>query len=256
MKRFLNPVPRQNPKVHLVCLPHAGATAAAYRSWGAGFPNEIEVWAVQLPGKGWRVKEQPISDLKRMADRVVEAVLDEVPEPFAFFGHSMGAWLGLEVVRRLESVGIRPHSLLVSGRQGPELGNTQPPLRHLDDVAFVREVQIRYGGIPQEILREPELLELLLPAVRADIVALETYEHDPGPKLSCPLTALGGHRDSNVPVEHLRPWGFETTGPFQVVTFPGGHFYFADNPAPLFRTIVSQLNQAGDLPSVQRRRCG
>lgn len=239
--------------MHLVCLPYAGAAAAAYRSWGAGLPEEIEVFAAQLPGRGWRLREPLLPDLGGMADEVVAAVLAEVPEPLAVFGHSMGAWLGLEVVRRLESRGIRPRGLFVSGRQGPKIGVVHPPLANLEEAAFVGEVQRRYGGIPEEILAEPDLLELLLPAVRADIGALESYRYQPSPKLSCMLTALGGTSDSQVPVDHLRPWGSETSGPFEVVTFPGGHFYFQDDPAPLLQTITAKLVRASENASLSER---
>ena len=57
--------------------------------------------------------------------------------------------------------------------------------------------------------------------------------------------ALGGDRDALVPIEQLHPWSSETTGSFEVVTFPGGHFYFKDDPTPLFRTIESRLTGVG-----------
>lgn len=213
-----------------------------YRDWGPELSKTLEVRSVQLPGRGWRLGERPSRDLTDLADRVADAIAPLAERPFALFGHSMGAWLALLVARRLEAMGLDPQALLASGRQAPSLGSTQPPLSHFDDEGFVEEVQLRYGGIPEEILADREILELLLPALRADIEALEKYRHEPGPQVRCPIVALGGEDDPLVPVEHLAPWAAETAGVFQIETFAGGHFYFHEDPAPLLRSIERRLS--------------
>src|SRR5690606_33281021 len=115
------------------------------------------------PGRGWRLREAPVRQMDALATQVAEAIAPLAEDvPIALFGHSMGAWLGLEVVRRLEASGHRPVRYFASGRQAPGLGCTQPRMSHLSDGDFVGEVQSRYGGIPAEILGEPELLALLL----------------------------------------------------------------------------------------------
>jgi surfactin synthase thioesterase subunit len=119
---------------------------------------------------------------------------------------------------------------------------TQTPLRHLEDDDFVREVQRRYGGIPEEIMNEPDLLALLLPSVRADVHALETYRPSGDARISCPVTVLGGTEDPNVPVSDLHAWNLETAGPFEVVPLPGGHFFFNDDPDRFFDVVTSRLN--------------
>lgn len=203
---------------------------------------------MQLAGRGWRLRERPLSDLNVLADHAARAIADVAADvPFAVFGHSMGAWLGLEVVRRLESMGLAPVCFFASGRQAPAMGCTQPAMSHLSDAAFVDEVQRRYGGIPPEILGEPDLLELLLPALRADIALLEHYSHRPAAPIRTPIHALVGDSDSVVAIDEVAPWGSETSGAFELSTMPGGHFYFQPDPAGLLDVIRARLNAAGAL---------
>jgi medium-chain acyl-[acyl-carrier-protein] hydrolase len=233
-----------DPRVRLLAFPYAGGGAAVYRDWRRHLPNWIETRAVQLPGRGWRLREQPIADLGRLAELAAAAILPLADLPVALFGHSLGAWLALEVARRLEAAGAIPACLFVSGRQAPSVGALHPPMSHLSDEEFIHEIQIRYGGIPPEILASPEVLALLLPALRADVAALESYAYRGGRPIECPIVALGGESDPIVPVEYLSPWAMETLGGFEVETFPGGHFYFQNRAAPLLGALEASLEHA------------
>lgn len=245
VKWFFVPAERAAPRIRLVCLPYAGATAAAFREWPGRLPEDVEVLAVQLPGRGWRMREPPLRDIATMADRVTEA-LDAVEGPLALFGHSMGAWVSFEIARRLTRRGRVPRILLASGRQAPALGSRTPPMSHLDDRAFVETVQTRYGGIPREIRADPDLLELLLPILRTDVAALERYRYGAGEPLPCPIVALGGRQDPRVPTELLTSWAEETSAGFRARSFPGGHFYLNDPGSGFFEAVAREL--AGDRP--------
>jgi medium-chain acyl-[acyl-carrier-protein] hydrolase len=247
MNWFFTPEPRDGAGVRLFCLPYAGASAAVFRDWGRSLPAEVEVRAVQLAGRGWRLREPPEVDLGTQAEGVADAIAACADRPFAIFGHSMGSWLGLEVVRLLERRGLSPVVLFASGRQAPSVGATRPPLSHLDDERFVEQVQKQYGGIPAPILDDREILELLLPALRADITSLETYRHEPAPKITCPLIAVGGDRDPIVPIEHLEPWQAVTGGEFLVRTFPGGHFYFQPDAGELLGYLHERIELAAGM---------
>ena len=212
-----------------------------YRPWVAGLPAEVELVSVQLPGRGWRLREPPLRDLAIAADQIADAIAEMDDLPFAIFGHSMGAWLGLEVVRRLEATGRVPLRFFASGRQAPGLGSTQPPLAHLTDEEFIAEVQRRYGGIPREILAERDLLALLLPSLRADIAMLEAHIHRAGRPISTPLHAIVGDADSLVSAEEMAPWAEEAAGGFEVSILEGGHFYFQPNAGPLLDLLRGHL---------------
>lgn len=240
---FLTRAKPRTASARLICLPYAGASAAVYRLWPDHVHGDLDILSVQLAGRGWRLREAPSTDLGRVANEVALAIaaLDEVP--FGIFGHSMGSWLGLEVVRRLEILGRAPVCLFASGRQAPILGNTQPPMSHLDDDMFVHEVQRRYGGIPAELLREREMLSLLLPALRADMAALEKYERV-GTPVRTPIHAMVGASDPVVSADQMAGWAQETTGGFTMRTFRGGHFYFQPDPQPLL-DVLSGFMAAG-----------
>lgn len=238
---FLTAEPRAERRTRLFCLPYAGGSAAVYRPWMAGLPAEVELVSVQLPGRGWRLREPPLRDLSVAADEIAEAIAQMDDLPFAVFGHSMGAWLGLEVVRRLEASGRMPLRFFASGRQAPGLGSTQPPLSHLTDEEFIAEVQRRYGGIPHEILAERDLLALLLPSLRADIAMLEAHVHRPRRPISTPLHAIVGDSDALVSAEEMAPWAEEVAGDFEVSILDGGHFYFQPDAGPLLNLLRTHL---------------
>lgn len=248
MRWFLNSKHRPGHSVRLYCLPYAGAGATAFATWGSAFPPEIAVTGVQPPGKGWRLEEPPVPDLAALADQISSAIRDENQGPFALFGHSMGAWVALEVTRRLEAVGLRPRYLLVSGRQAPSVGHIQSPIGHLPDAAFVEAVGTRYGSLPPDVMANPEVLEAFLPSLRADFLALERFQPIVGSPIQAPIIAYLGESDPHVAADHILPWGEETQGAFSHRLLPGGHFYFQDDPKVLPREVAKILLAAPAIP--------
>jgi surfactin synthase thioesterase subunit len=158
--------------------------------------------------------------------------------PFTFFGHSMGAVLASEVARSLTSRGWpAPQHLVVSGRRPPDMPGTETPIHRLSDDRFIAEISNRYGAVPAELMREPEVLALLLPGLRADFTALETFRPGPRAPLDCPISAFGGTHDRRTPRAHLEAWRGQTTGPARVRIFPGDHFYLNHQLAALLADL-------------------
>ena len=212
--------------MRLFCFPHAGGGAAAYRPWSHRLAGSLDVCAVQLPGRANRLDERPLESMQLLVERLALELRPHLDMPFAFFGHSMGAVVAIEVCRALASCGApMPVQLFVSGRRPPGMPDPNPPLRHLSDADFLSEIQRRYAAIPAEVASEPEVLSLLLPALRADITALETYVPTIREPLDCPILAFGGADDPLTPRAHLEEWGRHTRRTFEVRMFPGGHFY-------------------------------
>jgi medium-chain acyl-[acyl-carrier-protein] hydrolase len=154
----------------------------------------------------------------------------------------MGALVAFELARELRRRGARaPVLLTVSGHRAPQRPNVEPPLSHLPDAEFLEEVRGRYGGIPPEVLAEQELLEILLPVLRADIQVLETFAYAKHPQLTCAICCFGGEDDPHVSVDDLEAWRDETSGPLQVRTFPGGHFFVESARSEVMRALGGSL---------------
>lgn len=235
-------VPRPEARLRLICFHHAGAGAAVYRTWGRGLPAAIEVVAVQLPGRANRLKEPAIESVGGMVDGLLPELRAQLDRPYALFGHSMGAVIAAEVAAALLRDGApAPQHLFLSGRRPPQLPDPRPPLRDLDDAAFVAEINRRYGGIPPELMQHADVLALLLPSLRADIRALETHQGGPVVPLPCPITALGGTEDGLTSHEHLLAWRDHTQAAFRVRQFPGDHFYLDPRRDEVLAEITAAL---------------
>jgi medium-chain acyl-[acyl-carrier-protein] hydrolase len=164
-------------------------------------------------------------------------------KPFAFFGHSMGALISYELARHLRRTGAPlPAHLFVSGHGAPHLPDRNPPLHALPQAQFVEKLR-ELNGTPEEVLRHPELLELLIPILRADFAVCETYVHAPEPPLDCPISAFSGLGDEYVNREELEGWREQTTGRFSVRLFPGDHFYLNTARPYLLQALARELEQ-------------
>jgi surfactin synthase thioesterase subunit len=208
----------------LFCFPFAGGGTAPFRGWPQHLGNDIEVLAVLPPGRESRFAEPPLRDFGLLVQRAAAGLLAVVDRPFALFGHSLGAVVAYEVARVMERHDAVPAMLFVSGRKAPHLPSPRPPIAGLEDAAFLRGMA-EMEGTPGEVLESPELLELLLPMLRADFALAEEYRPLPGPRLACPVTALGSEDDRWIDRPGLQAWQEVTGGPFELRIFPGNHFY-------------------------------
>jgi medium-chain acyl-[acyl-carrier-protein] hydrolase len=237
--------PRPQAALRLFCFSYAGGGAAVYRPWALAMPASVEVAAVVLPGRESRLREAPQRSLPELLAALVPALLPHLDRPFAFFGHSMGALVAFEVARTLARRGAPlPGRLFLSARRAPHLPETDPPIHGLDDDAFVAEIDRRYRGIPPEVLQYRELLDLLLPSLRADMAVIETYSHaDHDGRYGGPITVYGGSGDARARPEQLAAWQQHTPHPLVLRQFDGGHFYF-NEPAvrdALIADVSAQL---------------
>ncbi len=226
----------------LFCFSYAGAGASVYRLWHTGLPSDIEVCAVQLPGREGRLRETPIASIPGIVSALLPEILACADRPFAFFGHSMGAVVATEVARALQSSGGPvPSHLFVSARRPTGVADPDPPMAHLPDAELVAELNSRYGGIPPEVMEHEELMALLLPGLRADLSALESFQPTAGTRLTMPLHVFGGAGDARVPRAHLEAWQADAQGSFRVRQFPGGHFYLNSQQAALLEEVRATL---------------
>jgi medium-chain acyl-[acyl-carrier-protein] hydrolase len=196
-----------------------------FRGWETAFGSNVDFCPVQLPGRETRWSEPPYGDLRGLLEALEEALVPWMDVPFALFGHSLGGVVSFELARTLRAGGHRePIHLFVSGSRAPQRPRLTARMHDATDGDFVAALRL-LGTVPQEVLRNEELLELVLPALRADFRIYETYAYLPGDPLGCPISIFGGERDHLVGYDDLSAWRGLTTGGSSLRLFPGGHFF-------------------------------
>ncbi len=237
------PRPNPNARVRLFCLPYSGAAANIYYPWSDILPSSWEVCPVQLPGRGARMAEPLAVSLGPQVEALADGLLPYLDKPFAFFGHSMGALLSFELARRLRRAAAPlPVHLFVSGHPAPQLPDRNPPLHALPQGQFLEKLR-ELNGTPEEVLQHQELLELLVPILRADFAVCETYVYQAEPPLPCPISAYSGLGDDYVNRHELEAWQAQTTAPVKVRMFPGDHFYLNSARPYLLQALARELEQ-------------
>lgn len=219
--------PRANPRaaVRLFCFPFAGGGTMTFREWPESMSSMVEVVSVQLPGRDRRRTEPPIPSVGAMVESIAGAMGPHLDRPFLLCGHSMGAVLAFETARELRRRARRtPDGIIVSGRRAPHLPDPGPTMHTLSDVDFKSRLR-EMNGTPPEVLESDELMDLVLPTLRADFQACETHVYRDEPALDCPLLALGGDADPDVEVESVAAWAPYTTAEFESVIITGDHFF-------------------------------
>lgn len=239
---FIRPKPNETAPVRLFCFPYAGGSAAIFREWPQRL-IDADVCVANLPGHGGRRLEQPFTRLLPLARQIAEAIVPWLDKPFVFFGHSMGALISFELARQLRKTARPlPVQLFLSSRPAPHIPNSGP-LRHAcSDQDFIQELR-RLNGTPREILNDEELLQLMIPVLKADFAICETYQYQPEPALACPITVFGGQEDNEFPRELLEAWREHTTKTFKMYLFPGDHFYLNHARGALLEKLSEELLQ-------------
>jgi medium-chain acyl-[acyl-carrier-protein] hydrolase len=238
-------VPKPNPKarLRLFCFPFAGGNAQIYRSFGTRLASDIEVCAVEIPGRGRRMCEEAYVQLSPLVADTSAALLPYMDKPFAFFGHSMGALISFELARLLRNEARqRPVHLFVSARRAPHIPDLDPPTYNLPDEEFITEIR-RLNGTPKEVLENDELSRLLLPILRADFSVCQTYDYQIQPPLECGITAYGGTEDVDVTKEHIDAWREHTKGSFAAHMLQGNHFFLQSSQEVLLELLGKDLDR-------------
>lgn len=233
--------PRPSARLRLFCFPYSGGGATAFRGWAEAMPS-VEVCAVQAPGRETRLREPAETRMAPLVEGIVAALRGHLDRPFAFFGHSLGSLVAFETARALRRAGLpAPRHLFSSGCPAPQTHHVERPIHGLPDARLIEALR-RYQGTPEEVMRNEELMNLLLPIVRADFTIYETYSMTEEAPLDLPITVLGGLEDEHTTREELEGWRAQTTRGFVLRMFPGGHFFVHTHRAPLLDTVLQDLD--------------
>jgi medium-chain acyl-[acyl-carrier-protein] hydrolase len=233
--------PRPTARLRLFCVAHAGGGASAYRSWAARLPPEIEVVALQPPGRENRLLETPLCAVSDLVPRIVDTVQPLLELPHAWFGHSLGALVAFETCHELRRRGMpAPVRLAVSGRPAPHLPQCHPPIHDAPAADLVTRLR-ELDGTPRALLDDAETLAALLPLLRADLKMSETYQWRPGPPLDYPISVFGGRQDQFASLAELQAWHRHTTRGCIVRVLPGGHFFLHEQPEHILSAMANDL---------------
>ncbi len=235
--------PKPNPRAQfrLFCLPYAGSGASIFRTWPDKMPQGVEVCPIQLPGRENRLREAPFTQLSSLVQELARALLPYMDKPFAIFGHSMGALICFELSRHLRrAYEIRPLHLFVSGACAPHVQDLAQPAYMLPDADFLAKLRC-FNGLPEDVADNVELMELLLPLLRADFTLCGTYVYSPEEPLDCSISAWGGNQDGEVLHEHLAAWRNHTQLNFSLRTFPGNHLFIQSAQSLVMQALSLEL---------------
>jgi len=231
--------PNPQARLRLFCFPYAGSGASIFRTWSDALPADVEVCPIQFPGRGTRLMETPFTQLSPLVQALAQALVPLLDKPFAFFGHSLGALVSFELARQLRrQAGIQPIRLFVSADRAPQIPQRNQPIHALPEREFLVELR-RLNGIPGKVLEELDLMQIMLPVLRADFAVYETYAYSAEAPFNCPFSIFGGLQDTRVSRGDLEAWRDQTSVSFSLQMFPGDHF-FLNTTQPLLLQLLSQ----------------
>lgn len=236
--------PRPQARLRLFCFPFAGGGATIFRAFAERLPSEVEVCAVQLPGREGRFSEAAFTRVDRLVPRLVEVLADHLTMPYAFFGHSMGALISFELAHALHERQQLPESfkLIVSAHRAPHLPSPYPPIHQLPAPQFLAKLR-HFNGTPEAFMQNDELLQTFLPLLRADFELCETYAYTNRTPLDNPIYAMGGRADRDVPCESILAWREQTKSTCSTEFFEGNHFFIQQQQSEVLSRLAQILIQ-------------
>lgn len=229
--------------LRLFCFSYAGGSAGSYLPWQTAVDPSIEICAIQLPGRGARLTEQPYTSLPHLIEALAHVIGRESKLPFAFFGHSLGGLVAFELARYCKRNYLpMPVHLFVSGCSAPQFRRASRQMHELDDDGLI-DVLREYNGTPPEVLANRELMTLLLPTIRADFALVERYKYRLSPPLTTPISVLAGKRDDHDSLDQVNGWGRETNNTCNVHWFEGDHFFIQSERDAVLNCLNNGLTE-------------
>jgi medium-chain acyl-[acyl-carrier-protein] hydrolase len=232
--------PNKQARIRLFCFSYAGGGASIFRPWTDFLPSEVEVCSIQLPGREYRVGSPAYRRIAPLEEALAEAILPYLDRPFAFFGHSMGALISFELARLLrKKYDKHPEHLFLAAYRAPQLPNPNIKIYHLPSEVF--KVVLRSEGIAEMVLQNEELMQAMLPTLRADFELCDTYEYTEELPLACPFSLFGGLEDVRISQADLELWPQHSSVRCSLTMLPGSHFFLHSAQDQLLAAIAQEL---------------
>jgi len=246
---WLPPNRRHGTGEVLVCFPPAGAAASFFREWHNSLPQH-RIVPVQLPGREERLTEPAIETVAEIARCAADSIKTQDWPSIHLLGYSYGALLAFETAHCLERDGGPTVTLVVACARAAPQTNPQPTVADCNDVDLIGYVK-SLGGLPPEVETEPVLLDLILPALRADFRANDLYASPTDRKIQAPIVTIAGTVDPATSDGRDAAWGARTRGDHTLASIDGGHFFVLDNPSDTFDAIHRALTPQGQTQNAE-----
>lgn len=236
-----------NSTLRLICFPYAGAGAAAFTRWVKHLPPSWDLVALQLPGRAARCGAPPLHDFALAQEEAWQQLPVWLDRPSILLGHSLGAIMAYEAARRwleTDAAGAtaRLKALVVSACIAPKYWPTDRgrALARLDRAGLVEALR-QYNGMPPEVFDDDDVLDMLLPSLKADFDLVASYRYRGAASLSAPILALHGADDPHVNGARLPAWADETSDSLVIVQCEGDHFFFERQEGAVMQLMIERL---------------
>lgn len=236
---------RVGDRIRLFCFPYGGAGASCYYGWQASLPHQVDVAAVEYPGRDGRWAEAACFSVDELAEDFLRQEGASCEGRFALFGHSLGALVGFEATRILRDRGQPlPEVLFVSGSPAPHIPRSRPMISHLPKQEFL-ETLVREFDISKALLEDSTVAEIVYPILRADFQVVEGYKYNDMAPLDCSIVALGGTQDAEASEASVSAWRRQTNAGFELCLIEGGHFFISEKQAQVLSVVARGLKTVG-----------
>ncbi len=215
----------RSPSYRIFCLPHAGGSSSHFNKWRKSLPENVEIISIQLAGRENRLAEIAHTEMQPLVSEIVEAIKPLTSIDYMIYGQSMGTLVAFELTLELQRQGQRlPQRLLLASRMAPHCIDPKPVISHLSDAQFISQLHNRYGGM-SEVIATPDLAQLVLPALRADIRLVENYKYTDNTMVDVPIVFFSGTNDNSLTADNTYAWSQMTSSYFNIRRLSGGHFF-------------------------------
>lgn len=236
--------PNPDALLRLFCFPYAGGGASVFRDWAKALPSFLEIVSVRLPGRENRLNERPISSMEQLVESLYSNIQIHFDKPYVFFGHSNGALVSYMLAKKIHSIaqGSRsPEMLILSAKSPPHVATEKRHISGLPAHQFIEELK-RLNGTPRELLENPEIMELLLPMLRADFALSEHLRFENNAQLSCAAQVFFSRLD-DIPIPNIRAWQDLFSSPISFAEFEGGHFFLHEQQDIVLKRLSQVLTK-------------
>jgi surfactin synthase thioesterase subunit len=230
-------------KINIICLPFAGGNKYSYRAYSGSYTASLNFVTLEYPGRGARIKEALIFNLVDLVDDLYSQCIALINEgDYALYGHSMGGLISYLLAKKILANNLNvPKHLFMTGTVGPSAPARLEKKRSLlGKEAFLQEIK-DFGGMPDEILKNDELLDFFEPILRADFTVSESYRHSASPPLNIPITVITGSQE-DMEINEIKTWQRETTEPVDFKVLSGGHFFIYEHVERIVNIIITNLS--------------